>query len=202
MGWLRALVAVVCCCGVAVGAVGCTDDGPSGPSGPSPSVSTSAAGSPTGSVTGSVTGSATGAPVAPVLPAAAKVASEAGARAFIAYYWDLINYAQVTGDVVGLRKVSGPNCDGCRGGINAITGVYRDGGSAKGGKYSVVIERLSVAKFSGARAFEGLVRVKNDEQVITRADGTTRILEPTRNSITVYLLWTGAFWRMDVLVVR
>ena len=196
MGWLRTVAAVVGCGLLTAGIAGCTGDDPgTGPS-PTPSASASTSVSPTPEPTA--------APVAPVLPAAAKEATEAGARAFIAYYWALINYAQVTGDVKGLEKVSGPNCDGCRGGIDAIKEVYRAGGHASGGEYSATVQRLKPAKFAtpDARAYEGLVRVRNDAQVITRADGSTSTLDPTRNTITVYVLWVGSSWRMDVLVVQ
>ncbi|WP_372492275.1 DUF6318 family protein, partial [Pimelobacter simplex] len=43
----------------------------------------------------------------PVLPGAAKEASEEGARAFVGYYWELVNYAQATGDVRRLRRGAG-----------------------------------------------------------------------------------------------
>lgn len=192
MGWLRSLAAVVAC-GVLL--AGCSDDGPDGDPSPSPSVSTTAPASPT----------PTAAPAKePALPTAAKEPTEAGARAFIAYYWDLINYAQVTGDVKALERVSGPSCDGCRGGIDAIDAVYQNGGHAEGGAYTAVVESLQRTKFSsrGALAFDGLVRVQNERQVISRADGTSHTLAPTQNSIKIYLLWVRSSWRMDVLVVR
>lgn len=196
MGWSRAVAAVIGVSVLSAGVAGCTGDDPGAGPSPSPSASVSTSVPPTPEPTA--------APVVPVLPAAAKEPTEAGARAFIAYYWALINYAQVTGDVKGLEGVSGPNCDGCRGGINAIEEVYRAGGHASGGEYSAIVERLKPAKFAtpDARAYEGLVHVRNDAQIITRADGSTRTLDPTRNTITVYLLWIGSSWRMDVLVVQ
>ncbi|NGZ99563.1 hypothetical protein G5V59_01935 [Nocardioides sp. W3-2-3] len=113
-------------CGVLL--AGCSDDEPDGQPSPSPSVSTTAPVSPTPSA----------APAKePVLPAAARQPTEAGARAFIAYYWDLINYAQVTGDVKALEKVSGPNCERCLAGIDAIRTLYESGGRLTDARYEV-----------------------------------------------------------------
>lgn len=194
MGWLRTLVVLACCLGV----VGCSDDSPGPEPGPSPTGSVS---TPSPSSSSSAPEPA---PREPALPGAAKQATERGARAFIAYYWDLINYAQVTGDVRALKRVSGPNCDGCNGGIRAITEVYENGGRAEGGEYSVEVVEVKPAHFKDKRAhaYEGTVRVRNAEQLITHSDGTTKTLAATDNLITVYLLWVRSSWRLDVLVVE
>lgn len=196
MGWSRALAAVVACGVLAAGVAGCTGDDPgTGPS-PSPSVTTST------SVPS--TPAPTAAPVAPVLPAAAKKPTEAGARAFIAYYWALINYAQVTGDVKDLEKVSGLTCGGCQRVIEAVRNVYAPGGHATGGQYEVTVRRVKVLR-SDDRSLKGMevaFNARNAEQVIVRNDGTTETSAPKTSAFLCYLLWARDSWRADVLEPR
>lgn len=77
-------------------------------------------------------------PVEPTLPAEAEAATKAGAEAFVGYYWQVVNYAQHTGDVGPLTRISEDNCAGCNGGIRYITKVYGRGGRIIGGDFSLV----------------------------------------------------------------
>ncbi|GAA4824130.1 DUF6318 family protein [Nocardioides caeni] len=159
---------------------------------------------PSGTVeTPSASPSAVATPTEPPLPDAATKATEAGARAFITYYWDLINYAQLTGDVEALSSLSSSTCDGCWGAVGAITEIY-DGGSAVGGEYTVAIDR--VVELASNRqnfyGFEVAVSVRNAEQVIHRPDGTREISKSKTSRFLAYLLWTEDAWRTDVLEPR
>ncbi|GAA3802317.1 DUF6318 family protein [Nocardioides panacisoli] len=71
-------------------------------------------------------------PVEPRLPAAARTATKAGAEAFVRYYWDVVNYAQLTGDTRLLRGLHMPSCDACASGVSWIDSVYRRNGSITG----------------------------------------------------------------------
>lgn len=143
-------------------------------------------------------------PTEPPLPDAAREATEAGARAFITYYWDLINYAQVTGDVKALREVSGPNCEGCQKGINAVRDVYGNGGSAIGGAYSVHISsvREIAPEDRSLYGVEARYRVRNAKQTITRGDGSVEVSESGSTRYLSYLIWVDETWRTDILEPR
>lgn len=141
-------------------------------------------------------------PTAPALPTAARQASEAGARAFIDYYWALVNYAQATGDVRQLRKASGPHCRGCSAGISGIVDLYQGGGNAEGGTYGTHVTKIEVLKSKAFYSFEALVRVVNQEQVITNADGTRRTSAPSNSLFAVVVIWTKEHWRMDYMEAR
>ncbi|MEV5001849.1 DUF6318 family protein [Nocardioides sp. LML1-1-1.1] len=196
MGWSRAVAAVVGAGALAAGVVGCTGDDPGAGPSPSPSASVSTSVSPTPEPTA--------APVAPVLPAAARKATEAGARAFIAYYWALINYAQVTGDVKGLEKVSGPSCDGCKAGIDGIVKIYRGGGQVSGSLERISVDDLKslTSKSSNAVAFHGVVTASHGSQTVTDGDGAKETRGPGSDTFDVYLLWVAKSWRLDVMAIR
>ncbi|KAA1425861.1 DUF6318 family protein [Nocardioides antri] len=77
------------------------------------------------------------APVEPALPPAANANTQAGAEAFVKYYWDVVNYATKSGDVQVLKQLDQPSCVGCAGGIQFIEGVYESGGRVVGGDYRI-----------------------------------------------------------------
>ena len=143
-------------------------------------------------------------PVEPQLPAAAKEASKAGARAFIAYYWDLINYAQVTGDVKALRSVSASTCSGCRAGIRGIRKHYASGGAIVGGINRVARLNLTeVTSASGIYAFQGDAQVDHDAQTIVAGDGSEDSRTSGTDMWTLYALWVdNSYWRLDVMELK
>ncbi|WP_436700641.1 DUF6318 family protein [Nocardioides sp. BYT-33-1] len=178
----------------------CTGDDPDadGPGDPTSSWS------PTGTMDPSSSGS--GEPVDPVdpvepeLPEVAREASEEGARAFIAYYWELINYAQVTGDVKALKVASGPNCSGCHEGVQGVRALYKSGGRAEGGDYSVVFEQVNQLKGSPSLlAFEALLTVANTEQLLVQGDGSEHRSAAGSTRMAVAAQWLGDSWQMEVM---
>ena len=76
-------------------------------------------------------------PQEPPLPAAAKAPGKAGAKAFVAYYIELLNYASWTGDTDAIRTY-GKGCRGCRADAGFFEGIYQRGGWIKGGRWTPV----------------------------------------------------------------
>lgn len=173
-------------------------DGGSDPADPSPTAQPSASSSEPSPTP------PTEKPVEPVLPAAATKATEAGARAFITYYWDLINYAQVTGDVKPLKGVSGPNCAGCNAGINSVKKLYEDGGHLEGGEYAVNITKINKIKSrdSSNHAFEAQLSTRNKEQIRVNGDGSEEVSKPGSATVVVAVLWSTGSWRLEIMEVR
>jgi hypothetical protein len=118
---------------LAVVVSGCEEDEPSTSPPPSSSPSEPESSAPSEPAT-----SATTDPAEPTLPPEAQARSRAGARAFVAYYWDVVNYATFTGDVALLKRLDQPSCVGCAGGVRFLERVYASGGRMVGGGYRVV----------------------------------------------------------------
>ena len=76
-------------------------------------------------------------PVEPTMPAAARGTDAAAAEAFVEFYWEMVNYAQATGDVEGMRNLGAKGCRACEGGIDFIRDVFQRDGQVKGGENSV-----------------------------------------------------------------
>lgn len=176
---------------------GCSDDttSPSGDPTPAPTDTTS---SPTDSPTTPT------APTEPALPAAATKATEAGARAFITYYWDLINYAQVTGDVTQLRQVSGSRCRGCQAGIDAIATIYEADGRLTTADYRPTVETIAELAAEGSDAYllKAQVKESHQEHSVFASDGAEEIYPAGTASYDTFLIWTDESWRVDVMDPR
>src|SRR5436190_10373811 len=74
----------------------------------------------------------------PVLPAAAKPKTKAGADAFVRHYVSVLNYAGASGDTGPLRDLSLDTCVKCAALTNGIDRVYGAGGELNGGGWTVV----------------------------------------------------------------
>jgi hypothetical protein len=123
--------------------------------------------SPTESSSVTPTPTPTG-PVEPTLPAEAEGDDAAAAEAFVRFYWEMADYAQNTGDVAGLRKLSAQSCVACRAGMEFIEQVYAEGGSISGGETRTSGFETAQIKFRGNTAFQVKLDVENADQVVDR----------------------------------
>lgn len=144
-------------------------------------------------------------PTEPVLPAAATKATEAGARAFITYYWDLINYAQVTGDVKTLGSLSAATCDTCSGIASDLRTHYESGGTITGGRNTPRITEVAELNSKSGSGFGFRVEqdVSHEPQTIVTSDGAKEEVDAGTDHFTSFLLWVdGDRWRLDVLEIK
>ena len=105
--------------------------------------------------------------VAPVMPALAKEHTEAGAKAFIVYAWQMIDFATETLNPGLVEPLMSPTCGPCRAGIDGIRKDVEEHAVVKGGTNT--LSGMSVKEFWVAGNLEVLVSatVHNTEQVIT-----------------------------------
>jgi hypothetical protein len=140
-------------------------------------------------------------PVEPTLPAEAKEPTKAGAVAFVEYYWDVVSYALVTGDLRTLASLGGPGCSGCQGGVDFIKSIYSDGGSVQAGPYRLL--RITRASFTNDRftAYEGIAVTRSSTQVIEVPGEPNQTLGPVTERARMTLLYIDDSWRADILEV-
>lgn len=103
---------------------------------PSESELTTSTPTPTPTPTDPTTPVVTG-PQEPALPDAAMGQGKKGAKAFVAYYIKLLNYASWTGDTRAVRAY-GRGCRGCRVDAEFFERIYDHGGWIKGGRWTPV----------------------------------------------------------------
>lgn len=73
----------------------------------------------------------------PVMPEAAKAHTRAGAKSFVVYYWQVVDYAQLTLDTRLLKALSDPTCRGCQAGIATIDALASKHASVNGGAETI-----------------------------------------------------------------
>ncbi|WP_344048894.1 DUF6318 family protein [Nocardioides panacihumi] len=80
------------------------------------------------------------------MPDAATAHTKAGAKAFVTHFWQVVNYAQATGDTVALKRLSAVGCVNCDAGIASVKRVYAAGGRILGGTSTLTRLRASTMK--------------------------------------------------------
>lgn len=73
-------------------------------------------------------------PTPPTMPDAARAHTKAGAKAFVRHFWDVVDYAQQSGETAPVNALTLPGCGGCEGGVRGIDRVYDAGGTIRGGQ--------------------------------------------------------------------
>lgn len=137
-------------------------------------------------------------PAGPAMPAAAREHTEAGAEAFVEYFWEVVNYAQATGDTQILRELSATGCTGCDAGISGVEKVYANAGVILGGEARVQTIDPEVFKDSNGYFAHVQARLTFDAQTDRYPDRQTS--EPERLSEYAFdLTWTGADWVVSAL---
>lgn len=122
---------------------------PAEPSSSTPSSSEPTSAAPTTEPTG---------PVEPKLPPEAEESTKAGAEAFVEYWWEIVNYAQATGDTKTLKRTSVESCQTCHSGIDWIDQVYAAGGRVVGEGYEI-LDQNAIAAPGGSWAIVARIRV-------------------------------------------
>ncbi len=151
---------------------------------------------PTSPVT---TTSPTPTPEPPVLPAAARENTKAGAVAFADFYIDLVNYAMETGDVGVLRAVSDKSCASCQNFIAILSDVYSDGGSVEGGAWSV--DSYSAIAAGQPATWLVAMDLTAQPQVVRESDDSVGDKRAGgRFSASMYAKQTGRSWTVQRLV--
>jgi hypothetical protein len=116
--------------GLVLGLAGCGSTHPAAPASPTTSPVTPVGTSPTSVSDG-----------APVMPEVARQHTKAGAKAFVTYYVEAVDYAQQTLDTTPVEAVSASTCAGCKAGIRSIKRIARHHGHIEGGHETIAALR-------------------------------------------------------------
>jgi hypothetical protein len=169
----------------------CADDDPEPRDDPTPTVSTSTSPTPDPTPTG---------PVEPTLPPEAHSDNAAGAIAFVKFYWDMADFAQLTGDVDGLMPLATPECKACEGGIQAIQDAYDDGAVMRGGTTTLSRFRTTRVGAQDRRWMQVKFRVTSTRQVVDYPGEQRDVVHQAATVNAQFLLerqagaWVVTFW--------
>jgi hypothetical protein len=74
---------------------------------------------------------------APQLAADARAPTQAGAAAFVRYWFATLTYAAASGDTAPFQAASGPDCQACTDAVQAIRSGWQGGRQMRGGAYTI-----------------------------------------------------------------
>lgn len=155
---------------------------------PSPSVSSSSP-SPSASPSPSVTESG------PQIPAAAREKTDAGAEAFVKYFFDQFNVAWTKPEPGLIKSLSDPECQFCAKGEAAALDLATHDEKYAG--QPVTIEKAEV--FGGAPENQQFVQVRHVQNAVDIVDAKGAVVasDPKQKStFFVTLRWSGGSWRL------
>jgi len=133
----------------------------------------------------------------PEMPAAAKGTDAAAAEAFVKFYWEMVNYAQLTGDLGALRGISSKKCVACQAGIDYLAGVFAKDGVISGGTSRV--SKPETVFMEDGDHLDAVVELDliSSRQRIDYPDGITdEVYKGGSSAMRVRLEPNGASWIM------
>ncbi|MGL5829596.1 MAG: DUF6318 family protein [Angustibacter sp.] len=131
------------------------------------------------------------------IPSAARVRSEAGAKAFAEFYFDQINKAQMRPDADLLRPFSGQRCDTCRKVIEEAERLTRLGQRyTRPPRVVVLIERI--VNLSTPDRPVVMIRSKQVPAVLVDSTGEkVETLTQGKAAEDFEMVWQDGHWLMD-----
>lgn len=189
-----ALAAGVCSATLA----GCTDDSSAGPTTSTSPGTTSAIPSTTTEPTESTTSAPVTEPRPPVMPALAKEQSKAGAKAFVRYAVDALNYGYLQGNADAFATVSSKNCPVCSALQANVKRIDRRGGMQVGGEWSTTSIDEVPSGTPARPIFIAAVRIA-DGWTTPSANATRERIRPAETFFEFHLRWTKSGWQLTDL---
>ncbi len=152
---------------------------------PSPTPTASTSPTPTG-------------PVAPTLPAAAKKHTRAGAEAYVRYYVDVLNYAQVADDLEAMATVTSRECVECQTVLRSLQENHKTGAKTEGGKWTVIAFSNAHPHSGGEYSF--VTTINQTPEIVTAPNGHTEHYTGGKVSYTFDTAWSEVRgWRITWL---
>jgi hypothetical protein len=137
------------------------------------------------------------APVMPEMPATARQKTTAGAKAFVRYYIDVLNYSFSTPDPQPLRLVSAESCTACQPLLSICTRLAEKGGGQIGGAW----DPISLVAGASDRQSQFLVARIRVSAGTSRGetDGPIHQIEAKNIRVMFQLTWQAKSWLLQDL---
>lgn len=178
-----------------VAALGAGCDSSPGPAPTSASPSTSSTASPSPSPSGSASPTPSPTETGPDIPAAARKKTDAGAEAFVKYFFDQFNVAWTKPEPGLIKSLSDPECQFCKKTEDTAKFLAKEGQKYKSDPATFV----SAEVFGGASESEQFtdVRLTQNRVDIVDRDGKVVATDPKKAlHYYVTLRWSGDRWRL------
>ncbi len=135
----------------------------------------------------------------PLLPAAAKQPTAEGAKAFVLYYFDALNYSLSHGDTDLLAHSTNAGCQMCNGYLLGIAKWKQDHARLAGGL--TVPAALAIGPFSTTDPVTFLATFLTSPATLTKPDGTATDYPGGRTRGGLAVLYANGQWQMTEIVL-
>jgi hypothetical protein len=139
----------------------------------------------------------------PILPAAARQPTPAGAQAFARHFFAVYNYAFWTGDSKPLEAISDKDCIYCKSVVSGVSAMKKKGNRVIGGRLEVTTA-VAAPGVPDNGLLVNLVLQQEEGRTLSASGavvGTTA--EKSNGRVDVAVRWVGSTWIMlDVHLVR
>ncbi|QBF47797.1 DUF6318 family protein [Janibacter limosus] len=191
-----ALVAATCLAISGLSACGGDADGEGSSSttvSPLPGDSTTSSSSSSTSSTSSSSTSTKGGDAAPVLPAAAKKHTKAGAVAFAKYYWETLGKSLQSSDSAAVKALVSEDCSPCTLIVKGLDEKKSRGEHTDSNPTTV--KSAKIAPTTDGKSDEAVTLAVHDaaHKIVTQGKPTGRV-KATDYEAIVYLSWKGGQW--------
>ncbi|GAB3858848.1 hypothetical protein GCM10028801_19350 [Nocardioides maradonensis] len=132
------------------------------------------------------------APTPPVMPDAATRQTKAGAIAFAKYYWQVVDYAQRSGDTAALSPLQTLTCVACDAGREWIDRIVRRHGTISGGQHRITAIEAHGSARAGIVVF---LRQSTSPQRVSGAGDLNKRYSGGRQHLVMNLSW-GTGWQV------
>jgi hypothetical protein len=136
---------------------------------------------------------------APAFPAVAAEPTEAGATAFVPWFFDVVNWSLSSGDTDQLASASGAGCAQCSGWLLGVARWQAEQAQLDGG-LTVPLE-LAVGPFRATEPVSFAATFLTSPATLTRPDGTVEQFPGGRTRGGVTVLWVNDRWQVTEVVL-
>jgi hypothetical protein len=183
--------------GLLLGLTSCGATDPAAPSSPTPTAApTTPSTTTTGTTTSPTTSTTTG---PPAMPDTARQHTTTGAKAFVIYFWQAVDYAQHTLDTTPLEDASNDDCLGCNRGIDGLKKDARRGATITGDDNAVSRYQAGPLTLGGTTFTQAFFSLTNTEQTETFANGRTKHTKATTIRMRMLLQPVPGGWSVETL---
>jgi len=133
------------------------------------------------------------------MPSVAREHTAAGAKAFVVYYWHVVDYAQKTLDTTLLQSISNKDCLGCNNGIVGLRHDAKRGARIRGGDNTVSNLRVTPHSLGEISFTQALLSVTNTTQTETFPNGKVKHTASATVRLRMLLQPIPAGWSVETL---
>jgi len=130
------------------------------------------------------------------MPDAATKRTAAGAKSFVVYYWQVVDYASATLDTTLLSYLSSDACASCQRGINGLKDDAKLGATLSGGEETVTDLKVALTAVDSVYLATVTYTLTSTTQIESFPNGKTKQYPAASAKDRMTLQWLNNRWHV------